>query len=380
MTMVGNKRSKMIFFDTTNSGHHFLYNCNVLEGFDISGESYVYLSKLNKDQQRQLALKKITYKVLDTKSTNVRLHDLELIIKMFFYMLKSRIKKVHFLYLDSIFPQLLILLPILLLFRLQVTGTLHWYPKQMYKIKIMNFMINLGIIKNIIVHGEYTKDKLIKEFKGLNNDNVTSIQYPYIHNDNEKSGYEPPLQKLGSVPHILLFGGLRHDKGLDILLEAASIIKEKQFILLIIGKEEYFKQNDVRSYIDFYNLKDKVYLEIGYVPDEMVSSYFNMSDIVVLPYRKVFAGQSGPLTEGAAKSKVIIGPNHGEIGHTISKYNLGLTFKTENVNDLAQKLRYCIDHLEEIKTNIRPGLDNYQNLIKVSRFKKAYYSVLANNH
>ena len=82
--------------------------------------------------------------------------------------------------------------------------------------------------------------------------------------------------------------------------------------MLITGPESSFSKADLIEMIEKYDIAHKVLLDIRYIPNDQVDFYFNLCDIVVLPYRKSFLGQSGPLTEGIARSKLVIGPNHGK--------------------------------------------------------------------
>ncbi|PFA99195.1 hypothetical protein CN383_16215 [Priestia megaterium] len=363
------------FFDTTNSGHHFIYNYNVISYYEENHGKCIYVSKLNNESKEHLGKSGIVYKGIDTIFSNVFLHDLELLIKLIIFLAISRQKKLHLFYLDSILPQILLISPLLFLFTKEVTGTLHWYPNQKYKRLILAFLTKTRLINRIIVHGDYTRDKLIKNFDNLNEKNTFSVTYPYLHNAT-KGLLNFDSRKFKYKPYILVFGGLRYDKGLDILMKAVNLIDEKKFTLLVVGKEDYFKKDYLIDCINKYNLQDKVYFDINYIPDELVVSYFDICDIVVLPYRKLFSGQSGPLTEGVAQSKVIVGPNIGELGYTIEKYNLGLTFESENIEDLACKLEFCIENIDTIKKRIRQSQREYQQKIQLSNFQKDYYKLL----
>ena len=115
------------------------------------------------------------------------------------------------------------------------------------------------------------------------------------------------------------------------LLEALDGVNEP-FQLLIAGSVSDFDKEFVESKTSGY--RDKVKMKLCYLTDKEVQMAAAASDIVVLPYRKVFDGASGPLGEGVILGKCIIGPDHGSLGRIISENHLGYTFESENIDSL----------------------------------------------
>ncbi len=175
------------------------------------------------------------------------------------------------------------------------------------------------------------------------------------------------------VPVLLTIGGTRYKKGLDILLEALRNVK-KPFQLLIAGKEEDFDRNYIEENIKSY--KDNVKLLMRVLSDEEFAICINAADFIVLPYRKSFNGASGPLGEGVWRKKTIIAPNHGSLGSIIHEYNLGVTFETEDVNDLTK----IISEQLENKHEWNDTAENYRLTLSVDSFanehQKLYYSLM----
>lgn len=89
---------------------------------------------------------------------------------------------------------------------------------------------------------------------------------------------------------ILFFGFIRRYKGLDLLLEAMSYLKESGIKLLVAG-EFYEDEKTYHHFIEKYNLSEQVILRTNYISDREVKYYFCASDVVVQPYRT--ATQSG---------------------------------------------------------------------------------------
>ncbi|MGJ7035739.1 glycosyltransferase family 4 protein [Anoxybacillus eryuanensis] len=371
---------KIILFDTTTSGHHFVYNTAIVNGLQKRKIPVLFISKFTEKDKKRLKASGTAYYNVSSNIQNRFFLDLILLLKLIIISVKKGYKRIHLLYLDSILFQLLILFPIFVVFKIHVTGTLHWLPRRRIKREVFNSLLKLNFIKKVVVHGEYTKQEILRNYQIIES-RVLSIPYPNLH-----MNYDVNMDLMPNIfpnhkydrPYLLLFGGLRYDKGLDILLEALHLIRDEKFTVIIAGKEDYFTKDSILKLVKDYNLSDKVYLQLGYIPDEHVGFYFLLSDIVVLPYRKIFGGQSGPLTEGVVKSKVIIGPNIGEIGYTINKYNLGYTFIPEDVKNLADTIKKCLKEFHIKKKEFNKSLVEYQKIITVENFVGNYISFLKN--
>lgn len=92
---------------------------------------------------------------------------------------------------------------------------------------------------------------------------------------------------------ILFFGFIRNYKGLDMLLDAAKILKDKltpSFTILIAG-EFYEDAKPYQEQIAKNGIADVLELHTHFIPDNKVKYYMCAADVVVQPYRS--ATQSG---------------------------------------------------------------------------------------
>ncbi|OOC59306.1 glycosyltransferase family 4 protein [Paenibacillus ihbetae] len=369
---------KTLFFDTTCSGHRSSYDLSLMKGVSQVRE-VLFVSKITNQMSVSLEEEGIQYVSITTSKKHHLLHDLSLLIQMVRIARRSKIKHIHLLYLDSLLILLLILAPFLWIFNFKITGTLHWSPNKFIKRLLLKILILGKTLQNIVVHGDYTKDRIRELLGNRREDCVFSIPYPHLHNTgqtNPENGLPPDerarIEQL-ERPFLLLFGGLRYDKGADLLIESLKHIQNRRFTLLIVGKEEYFDHQFIERELEGTELKNHVFLKLGYVPDEEVSYYFAMTDAVVLPYRRIFTGQSGPLTEGAANRKFIIGPDHGELGYTIKTYDLGFTYAVEDTNDLANMIQTYIDIFNSDPNQLKPsGFDFYKGIVSEQHFWHRY--------
>lgn len=106
------------------------------------------------------------------------------------------------------------------------------------------------------------------------------------------------LQLPAHEPIILFFGFIRKYKGLDLLLHALALLKNKncynpEIVLpkLIIAGEFYDDEETYTNLIDSLGLHELIYSFTNFIPDQEVKYYLNACDFVIQPYRN--ATQSG---------------------------------------------------------------------------------------
>jgi glycosyltransferase involved in cell wall biosynthesis len=96
---------------------------------------------------------------------------------------------------------------------------------------------------------------------------------------------------------MLFFGFIRKYKGLDILLKAVGLLKEKmqhstfKNIKLLIAGEFYEDEKNYQQMIDDLGIRDLLILKTHFIADNEVKNFFCAADVVVQPYRN--ATQSG---------------------------------------------------------------------------------------
>lgn len=196
-------------------------------------------------------------------------------------------------------------------------------------------------IKAIVTIGKFHQEELKKQFR-LPNDFPIKVIY---------DGASPPKiflskrearQKLGidyDGPIFLFFGMLRKDKGLEYLLEAARLIKEEEFKILIAGSPFDYSPKDISDMVMKLRLEDKIILRLGYVPDNELPYYFFGADAIIFPYLKIYTGGTGPLLkEAAIFKKPAIATKVSEMGYLVKEHNMGLLAQPENAKSLSEKM------------------------------------------
>jgi glycosyltransferase involved in cell wall biosynthesis len=233
------------------------------------------------------------------------------------------------------------------------------------------------------------KLELVKEF-GIAEEKITVV--PHGINDvipEAKITRLDAKQQLGFGLHekiLLFFGNIAPYKGLEDLIRAlAALIEEDQFRLVIAGPvkdkgcESYWRE--LEKMITDLRLSDYVQKEVRLIPDEDVGVFFKASDVLILPYKRIY--QSAVLLLSYRQGLPVIAADVGSLREDIVEGQAGLIFRAGDPADLAAKIRayFASDLFRDLESNgqrIREYGDNrfsweknvdstfavYQNLLK----------------
>ena len=156
------------------------------------------------------------------------------------------------------------------------------------------------------------------------------VAHPLYDNFGEILPKEIAREKLGiqlDLKILLFFGFIRNYKGLDILLEAMHILKEKNIpqtskIRLLIAGEFYEDRKMYDDQIARLDLKNLLILHTDFIPDSEVKYYLCAADVVVQPYRS--ATQSGVTPLAYHFEKPMIITNVGGLPSMVPDGKVGL--------------------------------------------------------
>jgi glycosyltransferase involved in cell wall biosynthesis len=172
------------------------------------------------------------------------------------------------------------------------------------------------------------------------------------------------IPKNSDPVNFLFFGSIRHNKGLEFLIEAGNKLAQefKNFKITIAGytsEQEYYR--NLIEYPDRF----KVRFEI--IPNSEIADYFTNSDFLVLPYRDVT--QSGPLLISYNYNLPVIASDFpGFREYIIHGYN-GLLFEPNNPLELYKTLRFVVESsqekIETYKQNLKTFVTKEINLQEI---------------
>ena len=252
----------------------------------------------------------------------------------FFINLVRRIDRIHpdVIHITSRHPWS----PLLLLFlrgKYPVVTTI--YEPEPYigeKIRFVQCLSNKALValsNKIIVLGEKLKEDLIKNGVPEEKIKVTSHGGLPIFLKGKKGDIKEEKNT------ILFFGRIQPYKGLDYLIKAAEILKEKlhNFKIIVAGKGNIGRY---KALIKMKNLTDTFELINEYIPNESVAELFQRSSLVVLPY--IEGGQSGVMHIAYMFKKPVVTTNVGSTPEVVEEGKTGFVVPPRDVNALADAI------------------------------------------
>jgi glycosyltransferase involved in cell wall biosynthesis len=185
--------------------------------------------------------------------------------------------------------------------------------------------------------------KVLNDLRTFEKDKpAVQVLHPLYDNFGEPvSKYEAREQlgidKEGKI--VLFFGFIRKYKGLDILLEAMKIIREKDpDIKLLVGGEFYEDNKPYDELISKLGIEDSLIMHTSFIPDSEVKYYLCAADVVVQPYRS--ATQSGVTPLAYHFEKPMIVTNVGSLPAMVPDNKVGLVAEPEPASIANTIMRY----------------------------------------
>ncbi|ESP86935.1 glycosyltransferase [Candidatus Halobonum tyrrellensis] len=203
----------------------------------------------------------------------------------------------------------------------------------------LNRLIYL-IADHFVVHSEENKHTLCSEYD-IDTDRVTVIPHPTIQNVPSSGVTTEEAKSFLGVPQeddvLLLFGGIRDYKGIDILLRLLpDILERREDLTLLIAGACWDDWEKYERIIDEEGVRDHVKTRVEFIPDDEIEYYFAASDLVVFPYRH-FDAQSGVASVANFFGVYSIGFDRGGLADQI----------TETVDNEAELVDRIAELLEE---------------------------------
>jgi glycosyltransferase involved in cell wall biosynthesis len=141
---------------------------------------------------------------------------------------------------------------------------------------------------------------------------------------------------------ILMFGTIRKDKGVELALQALSRVQAQGAKLILVGSPLEYSATELEDRIVGERAKDSVICRFAYVSEDDMFLYFCAADAVVLPYRYFYQGGVGPLRKACAAGKLLIASEVADMGRIVKVNRMGLTFKPDDLDSLAEQLRKAL--------------------------------------
>ena len=154
-----------------------------------------------------------------------------------------------------------------------------------------------------------------------------------------------PIPLPEDCPILLFCGMVRPYKGLDVLLEALPLVLAQQKVHLAVVGDFWGGTADYEAQIGRLGIAAQVTLHNAYVPNEVLATYVQRANVVVLPYRS--ATQSAVVQTAFGLGTPVITTAVGGLAEAVQDGVTGLVVPAENVAGLAAAVnRYLAEGLE----------------------------------
>ena len=198
--------------------------------------------------------------------------------------------------------------------------------------------------KIIITASEFLKKELIGYY------NLPSYKIVTIHNGIDIKEYEFSntikiglKDKLGVSNIILFVGGFSRRKGIHILLKALAEIKEKDWVLIIVGGGDLKSREEFIKLSKSLNIENKI-VNLPFISSrerELLKSILFEADIFVHP--SLYEGFSLAILEAMAAGKAIIATRRGGTPEALN--NSGILIRA-SLEELKNALELLISDIE----------------------------------
>lgn len=227
------------------------------------------------------------------------------------------------------------------------------------------------LIDGIIVHNESSYNDLKK--KNIQIKNITIIPH-----GNYKPFIDVPSPKRKETDFSLLFfGQIKKVKGIDILLKAMKMVKERGYnniCLTVAGKAWKSDLNYYIGLIKDLGIQEQVKTDFRYIPDNEVAKFYMNTDLVILPYTEIY--QSGVLLLTMSYGRPVLCSDLDAFKEIVVDRQTGFLFETKNEVDLADKIINIYEHQETLIQVInRAGvlMDTKYDWVKIGKRTRTFY-------
>ena len=215
-----------------------------------------------------------------------------------------------------------------------------------------------GIYKkvNFICLTSFNKDKLLLINKNKKNVDVNKVYVKsnFVFDINDSKIHINAKSNVDYDKKYLYVGRLDDIKGIDVVLEAFSNLKDCELNVIGSGGNEY-----ISKYNNFKNINF-----LGQLPHEETLMEMKKSSALIYP-TKLYEGQPVTIIEAYMNGLPVITSNIGNANEMVKDEITGLHFVSGDVNSLIGVMnKFKGLNKEELKMNTRSEYDNYYSYDK----------------
>jgi len=180
------------------------------------------------------------------------------------------------------------------------------YPRAPAWLDYLGHWIAANFSERVIVHCDEARRLLANRYGRrrsiffVNHPNFIDFYTNTIANESAKKRLDLPVDSIV----FLFFGGIRPNKGIEILIQAFQKLQYEN-IHLVIGGNETRPGPYAQSLVDLASNDKRISLHIKYIPDEEIQIFMNAADIVVLPFAKILTSSTANLAMSFARPLIV---------------------------------------------------------------------------
>ena len=221
-------------------------------------------------------------------------------------------------------------------------------------------------VDKILVHALSHKQQLmVKNVQEKKIHVIRQFDYQYLLEFSNNNAITKSDDFVLENNYVLFFGNIAPWKGIDTLIEAAKIVKNKigqNFNLVIAGKP-YPGFEGIKLFENIDN-EDNKFINIinKYITSSEIPALVSKSSFLVLPYDNLFQySSSGVIPLSYTFAKPVIVSNVPSLVEYVDSGKTGLIFE---VNDTKQLANCIIDLIENNSKCLEMGQTAYQKMVK----------------
>ena len=165
-------------------------------------------------------------------------------------------------------------------------------------------------------------------------------------------------------------GTPRPHKGLEDLLDAMSLLDDQNVLLFILAGDEDSYSSKVREKIKILNLSQSVTF-LPEQPFEKLPELLSIIDLVIVPQRmrsSAFGQVPAKIFDAMAMGKPIVATNVCDIPYILG--DCGWIVKPENPKELAETIRYVLQHPSEAKERGKKAREKCKSEYSLERMEE----------
>lgn len=152
---------------------------------------------------------------------------------------------------------------------------------------------------------------------------------------------------------LLFFGQIKAVKGLDVLIEALpEVLASGENVRLVVAgkvwKDDFSVYQEIISRL---SLERHVHLDIRYIKEDEAELYYIASDLVVLPYRRIY--QSGVLLMAMSHARTVVASDLPGMAEVVTDGVDGFLFRRGDSSDLARVIIRALEGLSSSEVACR---------------------------